>query len=308
MSAQGRSAGSRRVALRLPPVSVHGQRLLGVALACALVWWAVALGLSAIEPRIWGDQVHIFRAAVAQPDTPYAVWGFVHAPWTVVLFAPFTLPPLAIATLLQTLLYFALITGLVGQYLPDAAHRQRRWLALVLALTSFFAFDAAAEMNVDWMVCIGLLVPVRYSSLFLMIKPQLAFGYYLGVPVKAWPKVALVGAVVLAASVLVWGLWPLTILEKVPRTSIGQSFNAAPQVLLPSALAWALGGLLAFFAFRRKDTLLGVLAGLFMVPYIASYSLLLPFTLLAIRVPKAALVVSLSVWLMFGLWAAGVFP
>lgn len=55
-------------------------------------------------------------------------------------------------------------------------------------------------------------------------------------------------------------------------------------------ISLAIGAALAWRAFRRHDPVIGVLAGLFVVPYIALYSLLIPL----------ALLVSVIMWVIYG--------
>ena len=193
----------------------------------------------------------------------------------------------------QSCLLFGLITLVIFKFGGD-----RR--AVVLTLTSFIALDAVLEMNVDWCVLIGLLVPVQYSLPFLLIKPQLAMGYYFGIAPRRWLPAALVGAVVVGISFLIWGLWFQKIAAAVPSVSIGRTFNIAPLNLMPWPISIAIGLALAYLAYRRQDPAIGIIAWLFFTPYIALYALLLLFGIIAIRLRKLALIIYFSTWIIYG--------
>ncbi len=259
----------------------------------ALVFWAMALWVRGLGVLVWYDQAAFFLPSVSAFTNPYQFGGFVHIPWVVVLLAPFSLLPLELATLLQSCLLFGLITLVIFKFGGDMR-------AVVLTLTSFVAMDAIIEMNVDWGVIIGLLVPVQYSLPFLLIKPQLALGYYFGVPPRRWLPTILVGAVVVALSFLIWGFWFQKIAAAVPTVSIERSFNIAPLHLLPWPVSIAIGVVLAYLAYKRQDPAIGIIAWFFFTPYIAFYALLLLFGIIAVRLQKLALIIHICTWIVYG--------
>jgi hypothetical protein len=283
----------RLPALRLA-ISPQLARALGISQGFALLWWLAIIWLQrAYGVAPWMDQVYAFRAAVAQFSDPFAVMSYVNPPWVLILFAPFSLPPLAISTLIQTGLYFAILTAIIFKFGGGLQ-------VVIITLSSFIAFDAVLELNVDWLVCIGLLVPVAYSGPFLLIKPQLALGYYFAFRPRDWLRAGLNTLPVLLLSLLVWGWWPLEMLEKSQTLIVGRMFNIAPLNLLPWFVSLALGAGLALYAYRRRDPVTGILAWLFFTPYIALYSLPLALAMVAIRWPLAATIVSLALWVIFG--------
>jgi hypothetical protein len=119
-----------------------------------------------------------------------------------------------------------------------------------------------------------------------------------------------------ALALLLWGyLIPAMLTQAQTAASMLRAFNASPMSLigtplailtgLPAATAGApfsiaIGAYLAWRAFKRKDTALAVLAWAFFMPYLALYGLLLHLALFAARAPRAALVTSLAVWVIFG--------
>jgi hypothetical protein len=260
------------------------------ALGLAVVCWLVALALRADGGfMVWLDQQVTFLRGVRHVVAPYNVPGFVNTPWTLVLLLPFNLPPLEVGVLLQLVIYFAALVGVIFKFGGERA-------AVLLTLTSPLALDATINLNVDWLVCLGLLVPPWLSGPLLLVKPQIATGYLLGFKWREFVRWLLVTLVTLLASLLIWGVWPLRMLDSLRAYPVSWSINLAPAALLTWPVALALGAALAAYALRRRDSLLGILAGLFFVPYIASYSLLLPYALVAARWPVVAATAHVTLW------------
>lgn len=260
----------------------------------AIIWWAVSLWFQSLNLiPVWHDQRSTFTQLSAHLGDPYLVSGFVNPPWTGILLAPFGWLPLPLATLVQLCLYFAILTGVIFKF---GGNRQ----TMLIALTSFVALDAALELNIDWLVCLGLLVPPAFSGPFLLIKPQNALGYWLSFKRRELVHTLLVVLVLLVISLLLWGFWPLQMLEAIRTNTLGRSYNLAPLALLPWPIAVAIGLSLSWVAFRRHDPVLSILAWLFFIPYITLYALLLPLALFAIRYPRVALLISVVAWLVYG--------
>src|SRR5262249_32923785 len=150
------------------------------------------------------------------------------------------------------------------------------------------ALDATLELNIDWLVCIGLLVPPALSGPFLLIKPQDALGVWLTFRRKALFRAGFVCLVIFLISLLVWGWWPTQLLEAL-RLGRYVGFNLAPTSYLTVPISAAIGLFLAWWAFRRRDPIIAIFAWLFFVPYIGFYGLLLHFALLSVRFRRFAL-------------------
>lgn len=262
----------------------------------ALIWWLVALYFRSLDIiTVWRDQIVTFTA----PNpiaSPYGLVSFIYPPWAAIFFAPLSWFPLTTAILLQLCLYFAIVTLIVYKFGGDIK-------AVVIALTSFIAFDATLELNIEWLVYIGLLFPPAFSGPFLAIKPQLAFGYWLTLKRRDLVHAIIVLLTVVLISLLIWGAWPIDMMDAIKNNTLGRSFhlfNLAPLVLLPAPVSIAIGLWMAWRAIKRQDVILGFLSWLFFVPYIASYSLLLPLALIAIRWTRFALLVSVVIWVIYG--------
>jgi len=259
----------------------------------ALVWWLAALWLRGMGVDAWHDQIYTFRETVHSMANPYAIVGFVNVPWIVPIIAPFALLPVELSMLIQSCLMFAILTLVIFRFKGDF------WV-VVWTLTSFMSLDSVLEMNVDWIVMIGLLVPVIYSAPFLLIKPQLVPGYYFAVPPKKWLLIAAFTLLVVLLSFVFWGFWIPDMIAGIRSNSMGRFFNIAPINLMPWPISVAIGGVMAYFAFRRRDEVLGIIAGFFFVPYFAPYSMPLLFAMVAIKARRLAIIIFFSMWIIYG--------
>jgi hypothetical protein len=265
-------------------------RALLVSQALALGWWLVAVWLRGLDRiPVWYDQQTTFTQMHLHLANPYEI-NFPNPPWTAVLLIPFGLLPLPLSLLVQLGLYFAILTAITFKY------KGSFWSAL-LALTSFIAFDSALELNIDWLACLGLLVPAAWSGPLLLIKPQVALSVWISFKRRDLVRALIVALLTFLASLVLWGDW-LTRLPGYVSSQLRWEANIAPLALLPAPVAVPIS--LGWIAFRRRDPVLSILAGIFFVPYIKFYSLLLPLTLLAVRWPRLVLLVSVVMWIIYG--------
>lgn len=264
--------------------------LMGIALVFAVVWWLLALSQrNGTRFLVWDDQTSTFLSALTFLRTPYQSAGFFNPPWAMVLLIPFDPLPVEVATLAQISLYFVLLAGIVYKF------KGSKW-SLIIALSSLLAVDTALEINIDWMVCIGLLVPAVWSAPFLMVKPQAAFGYVFSFKRRDFIRASIVGMIVILVAFLIWGNWPLDLWNNIQEYQTNILVNLAPKNILSLPIAFAIGTALGIYAFRKRDPILCTAAGVFFVPYTAPNSVLIIFTLLACRWPKATLLVSVVSW------------
>jgi len=277
-------------------------RRLTILLAAALAafWWLFGLALRQLDAPlyIWDDQQTTFTRA--NLTAPYSVPGFINPPWTVLPLLPIAalrahLPyGLELAVLAQWLIYAAGLAGL--------ALRERWPLAgLLIALSSPLALDASLELNIEWVVVLGLLLLPRWpllSPLFMLSKPQVALGCLLGQECAVVVRWLLGAGLLVLTSVLLWGAWWEDWQASSASKLVAWAVNVAPSGVIGPLLSVALGLGLGWWALRRRDSLLGLLAGLCFTPYVAFYSLMIPFVVLAARRPGLGLLISLTVWAM----------
>ncbi|MBN2469984.1 MAG: hypothetical protein JXN59_04595, partial [Anaerolineae bacterium] len=115
------------------------------------------------------------------------------------------------------------------------------------------------------------------------------------------------GGLVVAGAVLValvlWPGWIQGMLADIQANTLGDwgsRINLAFSSLMPRPLAWAIGAALAGLAVYRRDVVIGVFAWQFFVPYATFYGWMPAFALLAARWPRIALVISLTLWALYG--------
>ncbi len=279
---------------KFPP---HFLRALVYSQLLAITWWLIAYWVRSLSLiPVWYDQSKIYIHGAHHLGNPYQLPRFVNPPWTVLFFAPFDPLPLALAVLVQICLYFGLITGVVFKYGGNVR-------VVLLVLTSFIAFDAILELNIDWIVALGLLVPTVYSGPFLLAKPQSALGVVISYRWSEFVYFVMFSLVTIILAFIFWGAWPIDMWGAIERNRQGlydATHNMAPSALLPVPLAYTLGLALGYLGFRQRDPILSIFAWMCFVPYLANYSLLLPFALLAIRWPLTAMIISAAMWIIYG--------
>ncbi len=273
------------------------RRALLLAIGLAVVWWLIAgVFWNATGVAPWADQRATFTQAVHHLRDPYAALVWPYVPWAVIPLIPFGLLPLPAAVLAQMILYFALLAVVIYRFEGGIG-------ALLVVLTSAIAFDTALEINLEWIVALGLLVPREWSGPLLLVKPQAALGYWFGFRWREWWRGGLVVVAVLAVSFLLWPGWVEGMIADIQANTLGEwgsRINVALASLLPRPLAWAIGAALAGLAVYRRDVVIGVFAWQFFVPYSTLYGWMPVFALLAARWPRLAAVISLTLWVLYG--------
>jgi hypothetical protein len=269
-------------------------RALVVSQVLALAWWLAAAWLRTLDViPVWYDQRVTFTQLLFHIRDPYAIPIFIQPPWAAVVMAPFGLLPLPLSVLVQLGLYFALLTGLIFKFGGDLR-------SVLIALTSFMAFDNGLELSMDWVICLGLLLPAVWSGPLLLLKPQLALGAWFALRGRTLTRTLLVALVTLLVSFVFWPRWPLQMLLSLQVNMARQVVSIAPLALMPPVLSLAIGLGLAVYAHRRRDPAWGLLAWLFCVPYLTLYNLLLLFSVLAARNRRLALLLSAVLWCVYG--------
>ncbi len=272
------------------------RRALLLALGFAVAWWLIVLRIREVTGlMLFADQYLDFTQLGLHLGQPYEVTRFVNVPWTALFLAPFSLPPFEFAVLMQVILYFCLLATVVFKFGGNL------WTVLVVFLSPL-AFDATMELNVDWVVVIGLLVPREWSGVFFLVKPQVLFGSWFGFEWREIVRAVLILLVVLVISFAVLPGWPQAMADNVMSNTlgdVGNRVNIAMSKGLPIVFSYGIGVVLAVWAFRRKDVFLGVVAWQFLVPYMTFYGLLPVFALIAVRRPRIAVLISLVFWVPF---------
>ncbi len=269
--------------------------IFGTSTTLAVIYWFAVIGFwIRVGQEPWWDQRTIFRETLHHLDNVYVVPLYRNPPWTAIIIAPFSLMPLHLSVLIQLVMFFGILTVMTYRYGGNLLH-------VLLVLGSPIGFDAALEFNIDWLIAIGLCVPTVYSGVFLMIKPQVALGYFFSFQISTLIKMGLISLAVVLISLPIYGLWPLDMLNIAETSGLDQSVhNVAPAFLLGWPISLTIGTVLALRAFLRKDPYIGIIAGIFFAPYITLYSLVIPLVFVTIRHPWLVLEFNIVVWLLYG--------
>lgn len=307
-------------------VPVQLIRMLLVSVGLAILWWAFAFYLLLTDApfHVWGDQRTLFLVTNKYFFNMYVPGrGYFNAPWSLLVMAPFNIIPYPIAVLIQLIILFVTITLIIYKFSwleitfeenrnPLLSQQGRRdhpkyiWLTLLLVLTSPIALDNALELNLEWIALIGLIVPTRYSLIFLSVKPTVAFGYVFSFRFRELFQAGVMVLLILLGSFLIWGFWIpdyITATQRIPLQSYNVTVAMVPYIGWAASIA--IGAGLAIYAFLKRDGLLGILAGYFFVPYIAGYSVFVHFALLMIRWRWVGIALYAAIWLLLAMILLG---
>jgi len=195
--------------------------------------------------------------------TPYSVEGFYNPPWGLIPLIPFYLLPERLGwALLATTTFF--VYGFV-------AHKMgAKWYLIALMLLLPHTLYSGLQVNVDWLVAIGFILPPKYGLFLILLKPQLGFPLALFWFIEEFRvggirqvfKTFLPVSVAFGLSFLIYGLY-LT--------------SSSELIMLDGASLWPysipLGIALFIQSIKSRERNLSILAAPFLSPYIQPYSL-----------------------------------
>jgi hypothetical protein len=274
------------------PTSV--QWMYSVAMVLGVLYWlgAYLIRDSNLGITVWSDQFSHFMAVdITMPPNTI---GFLPPPHTAILLYPLTLLPRYFAIFVQMLLLCAVLVAII-QHLPA----RNRWLTFWVVFLSPFMLDNAIELNIEWLVAVSFLVPPAYSAIFVLTKPQIMLTYPLSFSWKNFVRFIMVSLLVVLGSFLLWGDWITPwLLNREIKGDNQLLINVAPLHIMGVVPAVVCGLALLAWAWYKRDMVWITVAGLFFVPYIAFYSLIIPFVLIATRRPWLSAVVSVCLWIL----------
>jgi hypothetical protein len=149
---------------------------------------------------------------------------------------------------------------------------------VIAVITSPMVINGLLARNIDFMVMWGLFLPPELAVFFYAIKPQVGGAVIIFLGIRAfweggWKKIISLYAapsVITLLSFLFYGIWPLRAMG-----ALRLSWNASPWVILgwPSLI---IGGLIFYFAIRRKERQSGeriaMASSPFFSPFVGSQS------------------------------------
>jgi hypothetical protein len=240
------------------------------ALAIVLVVAAFA-----IVPIPGGDDWGVFRGAAQRILNGNPLYGtkitigyYFNAPWLAVLFAPLALLPSKWGWSILSVISIINIVLLC-----------RRWnmgrVKLVMILFSPPMFYLYLHGNVDAFVLGGVLLPREFWPLVSITKPQTAIALAVGALHSNWRITLLITGSVLLLSFIIFGNWPLAIIQQ-PLGLMEGGHNLFrgrwPQQLIP-------GLILTYIGWKKQDEKFLIGASPFFSPYATTSSMLGPLML-----------------------------
>jgi hypothetical protein len=251
--------------------------------------------LFAIFPLPGGDDWEVFRTAVQRMVHGQAIYGvrlgtlqthYYYPPWVLVL--------LSIPGLLPFNWGFALIRALSFILALVIAWRFRLSLVKqVLILLSPPMLYILLHGQVDVLVLAGIIfLPPSWWLIGSITKPQVTLAFLFGIPRKEWPRAILITAMFGLVSLILFGLWPLALLNQ-PKDILHLGHNIWGGLwpyTLPVGLA------LVFFAMQQQDLRFIMSASPFFMPYAAMSSLIGPWITLSSLLKDWQAAVVLGVW------------
>lgn len=254
----------------------------------------ILLMISSNAVGVGGDWEQTFGMMGENWLTPYMHEKFTNPPW-LLLFLPHIFLPLSVGSLVNRALTIFLIILVVHKY-------RAGWSSLIIVVTSLPFLDIIWNNNIDAVLFLAVLLPSRYKAFglpILLLKPQVISN----IALIWWKRVGfslkfflpLLGVILL--SFVIWGAWPAYLPGVKNAADVPWNVSIWPYGI-------PVGLILLYFAFRSgaddsAAEILSAVSTFFLVPYFASYSLIVPFTLLALRYKTISIGVSVLLWIYF---------
>lgn len=241
----------------------------------------------------WRD---IYRPATLRliaGRSPYTIFGFLNPPWALIPLIPLAILPVKLGSALMSSITF-LVYGFV------AIKFGAKPLTLALFLFLPYTLYNLVQVNIDWLVMLGFLMPPQFGLFFVLLKPHIGGFVALFWLIESWRigkirKIVKVFSPVMIAfllSFIVYGNY-ITQLE---RQFLQENKNFWP-MSIPVGLA------LLVYSIRKHRMGPSITAGPLLSPYTQSYSW--PIALLGIlpyQWETAAAAVGLWIVWLFNPW------
>lgn len=264
-------------------------------MAVALVGLLLAFIFLLPQGVDWHAAFRPAALALLSGRSPYSVSGYFNAPWTLIPLLPFAVMPEAVgrgALALAGLLCFAYAAVRLGA----------KPMTLALFLFSPPVLHSTLNGNLDWLALLGAVLPHNIGLLLLATKPQIGAAVILFWFFEAWREGGLRRvahdfwplAALTAASLILYGLWPLRFGREVDLW-----WNAS---LWPASIPFGLAFLAV--ALTRRKIRPALVASPLLSPYVLLHSWVgaLAATLDSLPVAAASI---LGIWILVALHVLG---
>ena len=215
--------------------------------------------------------IHSHWAEIYRPATlhllagknPYIIEGFLNPPWALIPLIPMAILPERVGNAL-----LGTITIIAFGY---TAHKLgAKPLTIILFLTLPVTLYNIIQVNVDWLVGLGLLLPPQLGLFFVLLKPQIGIFIALYWLYQAWESGGIKEVFKIFSPVTFAFLLSLIIFGGFVQKS-AVVFHDPNLTYWPESIS---AGFVVFaLAFRMKKANLSITAAPLLTPYIQPYSL-----------------------------------
>ncbi len=225
-----------------------------------------------------GDDWGIFHGAAKRIlhrenlyATPITFGYYYNPPWAALAFTPLALVSEKFGWAVICAGTLMAILAVLRRWNPDTGI-----IKPVLALLSPPTMYIMLHGQIDALVLALVMLPSEWWALVAITKPQIAFGLLAGVPINKWQRVLLITGGVLLGSIVLFGLWPLDLLNS-PRPFVTGAHNLwlnlwpfqIPVGIALITAGWSLG--------KEPNERLLLAASPFLGPYATTSSLIGPW-------------------------------
>lgn len=224
----------------------------------SLLYDALPIGID------WRNTYRPAALAMARGESPYSVPIFYAAPWGAALLIPFALLPYEIG---RILLFVASLVSFawVGIRLKASP------ISLVLFLTSAAVMGCLNNGNIEFLPLLGVIAPPWLGLILFAIKPQVGVGLavfwvfwiWREEGIRAVIRTAFPVSLMLSASFVLYGFWPLRFEDTLARSVDNMSFY-------PWSLP--LGVVLLFIGIYLKWNTTALAASPLLSPYVLQFT------------------------------------
>ena len=235
--------------------------------------FVVITTMFALAPLPGGDDWGFFQGAIQQllqgnslyteryPSTLYH-----YPPWVAGLLIPAGLLPFRWGWAVVCTLSFAVAVLIARRFNLNLIKQS----LILLSPPMLYIF---LHGQIDLLALAILFLPRSWWLIGSITKPQVTLAFIFGIPRKDWLKAGVIAAGVTLVSILIFGLWPLELLNQ-PKEFADLGLNIW-RGLWPFQLP--LGLVLVFRSWQKKDDRYLIASSPFFLPYAATSSLIGPW-------------------------------
>lgn len=215
---------------------------------------------------VYSHWAEIFRPAalnLLHGQSPYQIENFFNPPWALLPLLPLAILPIRLGNaILGTLTLFSY--AFVGYKFGAKP------IILLLFLSLPLTLYAIIQVNVDWLMALGFIMPPQIGLFFILVKPQLGWALAFYWLIDIWTTAGLTKTIKVFAPVTVTFLLSFLIFGNY-WDSAGVVFNEPNKSFWPVSIP--VGMVVLFLAFRLKHPGLAIASSPLLSPYVQPYSL-----------------------------------